>query len=136
MENIGIGAGIAALAFWTFVATVVVAGIWDGIRKREAQHETVRRMVESGQTIDQDVIDKLLLLSEGGSKRPDLDFKITALWILPVAAGMAAFALILGYQYYEALYPLLGVSAMLACLGIGFWIASKIAGRWHQVDID
>ena len=57
MENVGvgvgIGAGLAALAFWGFIAAVVVAYYWDSIRKRDAQHETVRRALESGQQLDQ-----------------------------------------------------------------------------------
>ena len=91
MEEIGLGAGLTALAFWGFLAAVVVAGTvasyWDGIRKREAQHETVRRLIESGQPIDQAAVDKLLSLSEAGSKRYDQDFKLTGLWMLPVAPG-------------------------------------------------
>ena len=49
MEGISVSEGLAALGFWTFIAAIIVAGIWDGIRKREAQHETLRRMIESGQ---------------------------------------------------------------------------------------
>jgi hypothetical protein len=33
MDHIGLGAGLAALAFWGFIAAVSVAGIWDGVRK-------------------------------------------------------------------------------------------------------
>jgi len=132
----GLGAGLAALAFWGFVATVATAGIWDGIRKREAQHETVRRLIESGQPIDQELMDKLLLLSDGGSKRLDQDFRVTALWVLPVAVGMGIFGLILGSVYSEAMAPLLGVSALLACLGIGFWLAANVARRWYPADSD
>lgn len=131
MEFSGIGAGLAALAFWGFVAAVVVAGIWYDIRKREAQHETVRRLIESGQPIDQELMEKLSLVADGGDKRHDQDFRLTGLWLLPVAVGMAVFGLILGTQYSEALVPLLGVSAMLACMGIGFLIVAKIAGRWY-----
>jgi hypothetical protein len=49
----GIGGGLAALAFWGFVAAVVVGGMWYAIREREAQHETLRRIIESGQPVDQ-----------------------------------------------------------------------------------
>ena len=136
MEDLGLGAGLAALAFWAFVAAVVVAGIWNGIRKREAQHETIRRLIESGQPIDQELIDKVLDLSDGEDQRHDRAFKITAMWVLPTAVGMAIFGLILGSQDPDRLVPILGVSALLAVLGIGFLVASKIAARWYPVDSD
>ncbi len=136
MENFelsSLGAGLVALAFWGFIAAVAVAGIWDGIRKRDAQHETVRRLLESGQQTDQATLEKLLSLSDGGNKHPDRDFKITALWILPVAPGLALLGLILGA---EAQAPLLGVAVLVACLGIGFLLAGKIAERWIPSDTD
>jgi|TARA_Y100000310_G_scaffold214131_1_gene215102 hypothetical protein len=136
MENIGLGAGLAALAFWGFVAAVAVASYWDTIRKREAQHETVRRLVESGQPIDQELMDKLLLLSDGGSQRHDRDFQLTGMWLLPVAVGMAVFALILGSQHTQALGALLGVAGLLACMGIGCLLAARVARRWYPVDGD
>ena len=57
-------------------------------------------------------------------------------WILPVAAGMLVFGLILGSVYSEAMAPLLGVSALLGCLGIGFLFAARIAGRWYPAGRD
>ncbi len=136
MADLGLGAGLAALAFWGFIAAVSVAGIWDGVRKREAKHETLRRLAESGQPIDEKVMDKLLLLNASGRERLDRDFNVAALWILPIAVGMAIFGLIMGNQYPQTSAPLLGVAAFLACLGVGFWVASKIAGRWYREDSD
>ena len=41
----GLAQGLSALAFWGFVAAVVVAGIWYGLRERQAQYETLSRMI-------------------------------------------------------------------------------------------
>ena len=136
MADLGLGVGLAALAFWGFVAACVVAGVWNGIRKRDAQHETIRRLIESGQPIDQELMEKLSLVSEGGNKRHDRDFYLTGLWLLPVAVGLAMFALILGCTEPEAKAPILGASALVACMGIGALVAGKIAGRWYVVDSD
>ena len=134
MENFGLGAGLASIAFWGFVAAAAVGGIWDGIRKREAKHETVRRLVESGQPIDAELMDKLVGLTENKSERPDRMFFITGLWILPVSVGLAVLGFVLGFINGEARVALLGVSAMLAVLGLGFVLASKIVGRWYTDD--
>jgi len=136
MAELGLGVGLAALAFWGFVAACVVAGVWNGIRKRDAQHETVRRLIESGQPIDQELIDKLLLLSDGGSKRHDRDFYVTGLWLLPIAPGLAILAFFLGSLEPDALAPILGAAALVACMGIGALVAGKITERWYAVDRD
>ena len=45
MENLG--GGLAALAFWGFIASVVLGGIWYAVREKDAQHETLRKMIDS-----------------------------------------------------------------------------------------
>ena len=127
MQSFSLGAGLAALAFWGFIAAVVVAGIWYDIRKREAQHETVRRLVESGQPIDAALMDKLLALGSGERERLDRTFKITGMILLPAAVGLAVFGLILGTQYPQSQLPLLGASALVGCIGIGFLAAASVA---------
>lgn len=134
MQSFTLGAGLAALAFWGFIAAVVVAGIWYDIRKREAQHETVRRIVESGKSIDEALMDKLLSLGSGNHERLDRVFKITALIMLPAAVGLAIFGLILGTQYPETELPLLGAAALVGCIGIGFLVAASVAKRWYTAD--
>lgn len=129
MQSFSLGAGLAALAFWGFIASVVVAGIWYDIRKRESQQETLRRLIESGHPIDRELMDELVNAGAGGSKRSDRDFKVTALWLLPVSVGLLAFGLIMGHFYPQTLGPLLGASALVGCLGIGYLVASNIARR-------
>jgi len=131
MDDFGLGGGLAIVAFWVFIALVVLGGIWDNIRKRDAQHETVRRIIESGQQIDQQTVDKLLSISDGSRTRLDMGFRVTALWILPVSVGMAALAFFIGMRKADALMPLLGVAALLFCLGVGFLIAARVAERWY-----
>ena len=132
MQDVGIGAGLVSLAFWGFIATAVVAGMWDSIRKREAKHETVRRLVESGQSLDGDLMDKLVNLTENKSERPDRVFFLTGLWILPVSVGLAVFGFIMGGYYPETYGPLLGAAGLTGVLGLGFLLASKIVWRWYS----
>ena len=134
MQGFTLGAGLASLAFWGFIASVVVAGIWFDIRKREAQHETVRRIVESGKPIDEELMDKLLSLGSGKSDRLDRTFNITGLIMLPAALGLAIFGLIMGTQYPQAQLPLLGAAALVGCIGLGFFVAANIAKRWYVED--
>jgi len=132
VSGLGIGDGLAALAFWGFIAAIVVAGIWSSIRKRDAQHETVRRIIESGQQIDQEVFDKLLSVSDGSDARVDRGFKIAGMILMALAVGIAALGVFVGTQYGGYLGPLLGVAAVIASLAVGFLFIGKVTGAWYQ----
>jgi hypothetical protein len=136
MQGFSLGAGLAALAFWGFLAAIVVAGIWYDIRKREAQQETVRRLIESGQPIDEVLMDKLLALGGGKRDRLDRDLKLAGFILLPAAVGLAILGLVLGLQDLGAKLPLLGVSGLVACIGLGFLAAARMAERWNREDRD
>ena len=132
MENIGMGAGLAAIGFWTFVAVVVVAGIWDNVRKREAKHETLRRMIEGGEKLDRDLMNKLLAISNESSENLGRDLKVSGLIMIFIAPGLAAFSLFLGKLSAEAETALLGVSVLVGLIAIGLMVAGKAAEKWDQ----
>jgi len=134
MQAFSVGAGLASLAFWGFVAAIIVAGIWYDLRKKQAQQETVRRLVESGQRLEPELVDRLLQVGGGRPSRLDRDFKLVALIMLPAAVGLALFGLILGTQVADARIPLLGVAVLVACVGLGFGAASRVARRWYDAD--
>lgn len=122
--------GLAAFGFWMFIAAVSVGGIWDGVRKREAEHETLRRMIESGKTPDQDLVDKLL----GHKKDPARDLKVAGLITLFVAPGLALMGWLIGLAEPDAFMPLLGVSGLVACVAIGLLTAARFLERATQSD--
>lgn len=130
MENMGIGAGLGAIGFWFFVAAIIVAGIWSDIRKRESKHETIRRIIESGQPMDQTLMADLL----GGNRHLNRDLRVSGLIVLYLAPGMALLGWFISLQEAKALLPLIGVAALLGCLGIGLLVASKFVARTDQAD--
>ena len=70
----------------------------------------------------------------GGSGRPDRDFKITAMWVLPIAPGAAVLGYFVSMVAEEAFYPLLGVAGILAVMGVGFWVAGEVTARWYRAE--
>ena len=122
--------GLAALGFWLFIGAATVAGIWDGIRKREAEHETLRRIIESGKTPDQQLMDKLL----GTNKAPERDLKVAGLIVIFVAPGLAVMGWVIGQEESEALMPLLGVSMLVGFVGIGLLVAASFMKKARQGD--
>ncbi len=122
--------GLAAFGFWMFIAAVSVGGIWDGVRKREAEHETLRRMIESGKTPDQDLVDKLL----GHKKDPARDLKVAGLIVIFVAPGLALMGWVIGLAQPDALMPLFGVAGLVGFVGIGLLTAARFLERATRED--
>jgi hypothetical protein len=121
----GLGAGLGALGFWLFLAAVVVAGIWYGLRQKQAQHETLRQMIASGKSIDHTMMDKLLSSTAGGNKNLARDLKIGGLIVVFVGPGLAVLGIFIGIEHGEWLLPLLGVGALVSLVGIGLLVAAK-----------
>ena len=117
-----VGAGIASLAFWGFMAAAVIVGVWDGAKKREAQHETLRRMIEGGKPLDEALMTKLM---GGDPKRPDRDLAVGAIIVFAVAIGLAVLGVVLSEINEIALIALLGAAGLVACVGTGLWVASR-----------
>ena len=125
-----IAAGLGSLAFWLFIAAVVVGGMWSESRKRESQQETLRRLVESGQTIDKKVVDQIL--AAGGNKDLARDLKVGGLIMLFIAPGLAAMGWFMA-RVVPDLFPILfGVSLLVGFIAAGLLYASKITGRGQQ----
>lgn len=122
--------GLAAFGFWMFVAAAAVGGIWDGVRKRDAQHETLRRMIEAGKEPDPQLVDKLI----GAAKKPARDLKVGGLIVIFVAPGLALMGWVISLQNEDVLIPLLGVAGLVAFVGIGLLVAAGFLERANRED--
>ena len=120
-------AGLGALGFWLFIAAVVVGGIWYDAKRKESQQETLRRIVESGREIDPAIIDRLVGRSE--ARELERDLRIAAMIVLAAAPGLLVFSLFLGMISPEARMAVMGVSALVAFVGAGLLIASRLVER-------
>jgi uncharacterized membrane protein len=124
---------LGALGFWIFIAAIVVAGIWSDARKREIQQETLRRIVESGKDIDAAMLDKLIAAGRG-DERPDKDLKTSGIIMLFIAPGLAVLGYFMGQLAEELFSILLGVSLLVAFIGIGMMVAGKVSERGYNED--
>ena len=117
--------GLAAFGFWMFIAAAAVGGIWDGVRKRDAEHETLRRMIESGKEPDPRLVEKLV----GSTRQPERDLRVAGLIVIFVAPGLALMGWVISLQEKDVLMPLLGVAGLVAFVGIGLLTAANFLKR-------
>lgn len=128
-----VAAGLGAMGFWIFLAAVVVAGIWFDARRRESQQETLRRVVESGQSIDAEVIDKLVA-ANSGSENLEHELKIAALIVIFIAPGLAILGWFLARLDEQLMGIMLGVSLLVGFVGAGLYAAGKYSERLRRDD--
>lgn len=118
---------LGMFGFWIFIGAAAVAGIWSEIKEKESKQETLRRVVESGQNLDQEMIDQMLGVSDTKSSQRDLR---TGAYIMGgVAAGLLLFSFFLGRVSTDAGWILTGVSSLVACIGGGMFVAANRMGQ-------
>ncbi len=124
---------LGALGFWIFIAAVVVAGIWGDARKKEIQQETLRRIVESGKDVDAAMLDKIVAAGKSDSS-DDTDMKSGGIIMLFIAPGLAVLGYFMGELAEDLFSMLLGVSLLVAFIGIGMMVAGKVSERGYNED--
>ncbi|XOV89671.1 MAG: DUF6249 domain-containing protein [Pseudomonadota bacterium] len=122
-----IATGLGVLGFWLFIAAIIVTAIWSESKRKESQQETLRRVVESGQTIDPEVFDRMLGKSDAAKQASDL--KVAGLITSSVGVGFLVFGLFLGTFDWKSMFAMIGVSAMIGCIGGGLLLAARLVGR-------
>lgn len=124
------GIGITGVAFWAFVAVMVVAETWAKAKKDSADRELLQKLIESGKPIDQSLLDQVLGNKEEHSDR---GLRTAGIIVLSLAPGFVIFGIILGYNDRD-LHPMIGIGGLMACLGAGLLIAASIARKSREKD--
>jgi hypothetical protein len=119
-----------ALGFWIFIGACVVAGVWEDVRRKEAEHETLWRLAESGKPLDDVLLNRVLRTD----RRSDRDLKVAGLITLSVAAGLLVLGFFLSFRSEDALLPLIGVAGLVGCIGLGLLYASRVVAEWYAAD--
>ena len=108
--------GLGTLGFWLFMAVLVAAIAWVVVRRAQIRHETLTKMIESGQNLDREFIEKILSYKNTSAQKEEKPYN-------PYKAGnegagfffMIGFVVVLvGVVKKPVSYPMivLGVLAM------------------------
>ena len=126
MQEFTIGAGLAAMAFWFFIAAIIIGGIWYDIRKKAEQQKTIRTIVERGQHLDEKVIESIMASEKDDPAKTASDLRLASLITGSAGAGLAVFGIFLGFVDEKAVMALVGIGALVGCIAGGLWIASEM----------
>jgi len=123
-------AAAIGVAFWLFVAAAAVAGIVADYRKRQLAIEPLRAAIERGQQLQPEVLSQLLKSSTPAGNQVDpVHLRIASIIVVSSAFGIAALGLFLQMIAPQALFPILGASALALCVGVGLNIAARVLTR-------
>ena len=108
---------------------MVVALVWLGTRaksdERARVHETLRRAFDSGQPLPPEIVGALA--QEKPRSTPERDLRSGVIW-LAVGVGLAFFAIMMGFEEDDAVYPLIGMASIPVLVGLAL-IGLGVIGR-------
>lgn len=116
---------IIGVAFWMFLACVVVAGIWYAYARNKQTQKTIRLAIEKGIHID-DAFLKKLFAKESGNPQ---DYYIGGYICIAVAMGLPVMGYFIGKIAMEAFYPLMGAGILVGLIGISLVLCGKLVDR-------
>jgi hypothetical protein len=118
------------IAFWSFVAIVVVAGIlYAYARDREIQ-KTIRFAIEKGAQIDAALVDKIMA-GKGKSGKPE-DYYLGGILCIATGLGLPILVYFLGRIEQEAFFPLTGVGILVLLIGLSLIICGNRASLFYK----
>lgn len=109
---------MASVAFWAFIAVVVIANVWREVAMRRETEMTIRTVLEKGQQLDAATVDKLL---KGHPRGAGSDSLLVAGGVT-LASGLGL--PIMGYFIPGAFYPLVGVGFLVSFVGAALLLLS------------
>lgn len=124
MDTGGLAAGIGVAAFWLFIAAVSVAGIWSDQRNKQEKQRTIREMMARSGDLNQDAVDRLVAIVEGDRRADAQSTKDGLAIAYRILFGIAPGLLLLGLFVGEFV-KLMGVAALVACVGGGLMFAAQ-----------
>lgn len=106
-------------------ALIAVARYFKSV-ERQKMMDTVRAAIEKGQPLPPELIAAMSAQVRRRPLSPRNDLHRGVIW-LGVAAGVAVMGVVIGFSEPDATYPLLGIAAFPAFIGLAFIIMSLVA---------
>lgn len=114
---------LVPVALFAMIAAIVVVPSWFKSRERRDLQETVRHALDKGQELPAELVETIARSTRKPPATAHTDLRTGVIW-LAIAAGVATFGWLVGFEDGEAVYPLMGMAAVPGFLGLAFVILS------------
>ena len=116
---------LIGVAFWIFIASVVVAGIWYAHARNRETQKTIRLAIEKGVQLDAALLDKLVIRESGNPE----DYYIGGLICLACGLGLPVLGYFIGRIEPVAFFPIVGAGVLVGLIGISLILCGKLIDR-------
>lgn len=116
---------LIGVAFWIFIASVVVAGIWYAHARNRETQKTIRLAIEKGVQLDAALLDKLVIRESGNPE----DYYIGGLICLACGLGLPVLGYFIGRIEPVAFFPIVGAGFLVGLIGISLILCGKLIDR-------
>lgn len=116
---------LIGVAFWIFLAVVVVAALWFAQARNKEKQKTIRLAIEKGVQLDPALVESL---DKPAPSNPD-GYYIGGYASLASGIGLIPFAYLLRNISVEAFYPLIGAGILAGLIGLSLIIVARMITR-------
>ena len=124
-----ITAAVGAASFWMFIAVVVAAGVAGAAFRHHETQKTIRKAIESGQSLDPATLDGLLRATRSSGPPPRAGFLAGGIIMLAIGAGLGVIGWATSQTHPDQLYPGLGAGAMVGFIGLALLLCGLLINR-------
>jgi amino acid transporter len=124
-----IGAAVGAAAFWMFIAIVATAGVAGAAFRHHETQKTIRKAIESGQSLDPETLDRLLRSNRPSGPPPRAGFLVGGILMLAIGVGIALIGWFTAQTDPRQLYPGLGAGSLVGLIGLALLLCGLLIGR-------
>ncbi len=124
-SRLGCGPALIGVAFWIFLAVIVLGAIWSAFARNREMQKTIRLAIEKGMQLDPALIDNLVARKRA---MPE-GLQIGGIICIAIGVGLP----ILGYFVAQiqpiALFPIVGAGILVGLIGVSLVICSILVRR-------
>jgi Domain of unknown function (DUF6249) len=119
---VGTGFALVGVAFWVFMAAVVISEDIGKTKRRKADLDLIRFAIERGQPLDAELVERILA-------KPTNTLYVSGVIAIAAGIGLIVFSLFLSNISARGGWPVAGAGGIAICVGIGLVIAHRLTRR-------